>query len=160
MIDSVRVAFNGSVKENDRDNSIPEYFIKKGSVFSSIPKRRKTLPSGFSVSAGSVSKENPTVVCETVPFKTKIEVSGSFQEKGGYLAATKAVEVISEREEGTDTVYIDTKLVEGKLLPDQQVKYAGDEEKPVDRDLNDFVDSKVSSYTVRWMANKSLLAED
>jgi len=38
-------------------------------------------------------------------------------------------EVISKQEEGTDTVYIDTKMAEGELPPERQVKYAGDENK-------------------------------
>ena len=58
-------------------------------------------------------------------------------------------EVISDKDPETGAVVIDTKMAEGLLPPEQQVKYAGDEDKPKDEALLDTVADSVSDEEVQ-----------
>ena len=63
-------------------------------------------------------------------------------------------EIISDQDPNTDTVVIDTKMAEGLLPQEQQVKYAGDEDKPKDEALLDEVADSVSEEEVQELEDE------
>ena len=67
-------------------------------------------------------------------------------------------EVISAQEPGTDIVYVDTKMAEGQLPPEQQVQYAGDEG-PVEDGVVENVADEVSEDEVDALGDEILEAD-
>jgi len=63
-------------------------------------------------------------------------------------------EVISEQEPETGTFKVDTKKAEGLLPPEQQVKYAGEEEKPTDEVTAEAVADEVTDEEVQELENE------
>ena len=63
-------------------------------------------------------------------------------------------EVISEQEPETGNFKVDTKLAEGKLPPEMQVKYAGEEEKPTDEATAEDVADTVSEEEVEELGDQ------
>jgi len=64
------------------------------------------------------------------------------------------VETISEQDPETGAIKIDTKLAEGSLPLDQQVKYAGEEDKPVDEDVVENVADSVTEEEEEELATQ------
>ena len=64
------------------------------------------------------------------------------------------VEIISSTDPATGVIEVDTKLAEGKLPPEEQFKYAGEEDKPVDEVTVENVADSVSEEEVEEIATQ------
>ena len=64
------------------------------------------------------------------------------------------VEIISSTDPATGVIEVDTKLAEGKLPPEEQFKYAGEEDKPVDEETVENVADSVSDEEVEEIATQ------
>jgi len=114
-------------------------------------------------------KETPPDTMIAVPAKAAEEKKeesiedflAGFDEDGNKISEEKAdlkeddgVETISEQDPDSGVIKIDTKLAEGNLPPDQQVKYAGDEDKPVDENTLENVADSISDEEEEELATQ------
>jgi hypothetical protein len=84
-----------------------------------------------------------------------------FDEDGNALPAVEGeepeeeqVEIISATDPSTGAIHVDTKLAEGNLPPEDQVKYAGEEDKPVEEATVESVADDVSEEEVDEIATQ------